>query len=416
MAIGSLRRRRTVFCPYCLADQDLKALGYQCAGRPASGRPSCVPYPDPQRQDVLEDASAVMPPVLRRAPDGRHIIDDLGMPLLRRGPIGKPVDCDRCGGATAISICTNCHSLLPEEMTGGGVSIGVVGAQLSGKTVWLTILEQQMLTRLPGRFHAAIDHPGGTVGLAEQLVANRNRMEDHGTLPAQTKSTGMQKKAPSVYKWKYADGGARVISVYDTAGEDVQNLQTASNQQHLRSSNAIVLVLDPFIFPENRRLAKTKGIEQLGPENAHADLVDALVTVLRQSEQGRGVSGKQGRISTPLAVVVTKMDAFWQDLDEHSPLRSHGQDVPYFDDVDSQTIHDHLLSLVSQWGGSGLINKLQTEFAEFRLFAVSALGNEPVYSHARLASGPSPSRVSDPLLWVLQREGFLPKPPKQSEL
>src|SRR5699024_667371 len=80
----------------------------------------------------------------------------------------------------------------------------------------------------------------------------------------------------SVYKWKYADGGARVISVYDTAGEDVQNLQTASNQQHLRSSNAIVLVLDPFIFPENRRLAKTKGIEQLGPENAHADLVDAL--------------------------------------------------------------------------------------------------------------------------------------------
>src|SRR5699024_8529816 len=115
------------------------------------------------------------------------------------------------------------------------------------------------------------------------------------------------------------------------------------------SSNSIVRVLDLFIFPENRRLAKTKGIEQLGPENAYADLVDALVTVLRQSEQGRGVSGKQGRISTPLAVVVTKMDAFWQDLDEHSPLRSHGQDVPYFDDVDSQTIHDHLLSLVSQW-------------------------------------------------------------------
>src|SRR5699024_3187150 len=224
------------------------------------------------------------------------------------------------------------------------------------------------------------------------------------------------KKAPSVYKWKYADGGARVISVYDTAGEDVQNLQTASNQQHLRSSNAIVLVLDPFIFPENRRLAKTKGIEQLGPENAHADLVDALVTVLRQSEQGRGVSGKQGRISTPLAVVVTKMDAFWQDLDEHSPLRSHGQDVPYFDDVDSQTTDYHLPSLVTQSGGSGLINKLQTDFADFRLFAVSALQNAPVYSHSRMASGPRPSRVSAPLLWDLQREGFLQKPPKQSEL
>src|SRR5699024_12112944 len=94
------------------------------------------------------------------------------------------------------------------------------------------------------------------------------------------------------------------------------------------------------------------------------------------------------------------MDAFWQDLDEHSPLRSHGQDVPYFDEVDSQTIHDHLLSLVSQWGGSGLINKLQTEFADFRLFAVSALGYEPVYYLTRLASGPSTSGVTAPHLCV----------------
>src|SRR5699024_12806620 len=39
MAIGSLRRRRTVFCPYCFADLDLKALGYQCAGRPAHWYP-----------------------------------------------------------------------------------------------------------------------------------------------------------------------------------------------------------------------------------------------------------------------------------------------------------------------------------------------------------------------------------------
>src|SRR5699024_11726415 len=112
MAIGSLRRRRTVFCPYCFADLDLKALGYQCAGRPASGRPSCVPYPDPQRQDVLEDASAVMPPVLRRAPDGRHIIDDLVSRLLRERPNGKPDDCDRCEGTTTISIRTNCASPL----------------------------------------------------------------------------------------------------------------------------------------------------------------------------------------------------------------------------------------------------------------------------------------------------------------
>lgn len=417
MAIGSsLLRKRSAFCPHCYSTVQLSNLGYQCAGQPASGRPSCVPFPDPQRREVLADAGPVMPPVLSRTPDGRHIIDDLGRPLLETGSIEKSVECDRCGGRTAISICLNCHSILPDEMTGGAVSIGIVGARNSGKTVWLTMLEQQLLTRLPGRFHAAIDHPGGTVGLAGQLVENRNRMEEHRVLPEQTQSTGGQKKAPSVYKWKYVKGGARVISVYDTAGEDVANLQTAINQQYLRSSNAIVLVLDPFMFPENRRMAQTKGISDLGPENAHADVIDGLVTVLRQSEQSRGASGKQGRISTPLAVVVTKMDAFWQGLDEHSPLRSHGQDLPYFDDIDSQTMHDHLLSLIDQWGGSTLINKLKTEFATFRLFGVSALGNEPDYSHARLTSALSPSRVADPLLWVLQHERFLPKPPKSTEL
>lgn len=411
MALGFSLRKRSAFCPYCYADLQLRSLAFQCSGQAAPGRRECIPHPDPRRQEVLQDSRPVMPPVLQRTPNGQHILDADRMPLLALGPLGSVVTCDRCAGRTAISICPNCHSLLPDELRGGGVSIGVVGARNSGKTVWLTMLDQQLLTQLPQRFHAAIDHPGGTVGLAGQLDENHQRMERHRTLPHQTTSTGSRKKAPSVYRWKFVNGGERVISVYDTAGEDVANRGVAISQQHLRSSDAIVLVLDPFSFPENRAKAAQRQIDP-GPANAQADVLDGLVTVLRQSEQGRGRTGKQGRISTPLAVVIPKMDAFRSELDEHSPLRRHGENPPYFDDVDSQTVHDHLLGLLDRWGGASITNKLQTEFENFRVFGISALGNEPDYSQGGLNAVLSPSRVADPLLWVLQGGGFLPQPPR----
>lgn len=402
-----LSSQRHVACPYCFVDIDLRKVAFRCAGVPMAGRQECVPHVDPQRVAVLRDHSTVLPPVLAHASDGHHIVDDRGEPELLLAKFDGRVPCDRCQGMTSIKICPHCHSLLPEELREGAVSIGVVGARNSGKTVLLALFEKQMLTGLTQRFQVAVDHPGGTIGLANDLNVFRDDMERDGRLPAQTQAVGGGRKAPSVYRWKWVNGPARIISVYDTAGEDVANRDNAMAQHHLRAANAIFLVIDPLALAENRHLARNKGID-LVPETLQNDILDGLTSVLRQQQEGQGRFSRSGKISTPLAVVVTKMDALWETLDPNSPLRTLGEPTPYFDEQDSQTIHDHLMMMLNQWGGGSLVNKIQAEFDRYRFFAVSSLGGEPEYRTGRLPQNQvMPSRVLDPLLWVLAGQGFV---------
>lgn len=402
-------------CPYCFTEISTDAVAFRCSGRGAAGRPACVLYSDPERAEILGDGSQTYPPVLRHASDGRHLIDDWGKPVLLTAKMGQTVNCDRCHGATSVAICPNCHTYLPQGVEDSPVSVAVVGARNSGKTVFLAQLDQQLMSSVPERFHVAVDHPGGTIGLARKLEGYRNRM--HGELkelPEQTRAEGNQKQAPAVYRW---DRGAekkkhssKVISVYDTPGEAVAAQEQTMQQGHLRSANALVLVIDPFSLSENRDLAQEKGIDP-GPENLAADVLDGITALLRESGKVR-----KGLITTPLAAVVTKMDAFWSQFPENSPLRTAAAPVPYFDDVDSRTIHDFVDGQIRSWGGANLANKIEGNFADFRYFAVSALGDEPSYREGKLSGAASPTRVVDPILWILNHEkNFLPSGPDQGK-
>lgn len=399
-----------IACPYCFVKLNLSQIAYRCSGIPAPGRPACVPYRDFVRADVLGDASPVLPPVLARNAQGQHIVskDDLTNPELVLTKIGKSVKCDRCQGATSLCICPHCHSILPDETAQGAISIGVVGARLSGKTVWLAMLEQQLISVAPERFQSSIDHPGGTVGLANNLVTFRQSMEDSSKLPDQTASIGAGRQMPAVYNWKFSNGVARVISIYDTAGEDVARRDFTMMQGHLSASNAIVLVIDPFTFAANRNVALQRGIRDERPETLNLDVLDGLVSVLRQAESAR--SGRSsGKITTPVAVAVTKMDAFWNELSPQSALKRIGQQHGAFDVEESRQVHTELVDLIRSWGGAAVLNKLEAEFANYRLFSVSALGNEPDYAHNALSDALSPARVLDPVLWILSEQNFVGK-------
>ena len=49
---------------------------------------------------------------------------------------------------------------------------------------------------------------------------------------------------------------------------------------------------------------------------------------------------------------------------------------------------------------------MQLNYADFRFFAVSALGAEPDYAAQSVApGGVRPHRVEDPILWLLAKEG-----------
>lgn len=382
----------TAPCPHCYTEINPRKLAYRCSGRHAAGKSPCERKADPSRQKHFPDSFAYLPVI---TPGG-----------------SASSQCSSCGADPGPPMCPECHSLLPAEYGSDSALIGLVGARDSGKTVLLSQLDTELQSTVADRFDATIDAPGGASGLAHDLRINREKMlRSDGELPEQTDSIGGAKKAPAVYSWRYDRKGpmgisraaCTVFSFYDNAGEDFATTDRALSQIYLGATSGVILLLDPFGFPANRERAKSRGADlpNTGPEA----VLDAITTVLRAA---KGVK-RNKKIKEPIAVVISKIDAFFDQIPSDHPLRQPSSTRPIFDESESQTVHDHVASLVEQWGGAGLIRKLEHNYTTFRLFGASALGAEPDYRSRRVNSrGLLPHRVAEPLLWLMAARGFIP--------
>lgn len=391
-------------CPFCYQRLDLDQVGFRCSGLAAPGRPPCSTYTDPVYSEHFGDASPLRPVIAETRPDGTFVLDETGRPRLLLGRSSQT--CERCGGKSQERMCPSCHSRLPVNLDKNSPMIGIVGARNSGKTVMLSVLQRELTRNTARRFAASIDTIGGRGGLADELERNRDAMDkQNGALPAQTAATGGAKKKPAVYEWRFDNRGRRastIFSLYDNAGEDVASPSKALNQVYLSAADGIMLLLDPFSFPEN---LGRPGSPRQGGGDKPEDALDAITTVLQTA---RGARGKR-KIAQPLAVVISKIDAFFPQIPAESPLLRPSSTEPFFDDRESRDIHDHVASLVDAWGGDNLLRKLEHNFQNYRLFGISALGAEPDYSRGTVnPRGVLPHRVAEPLLWLMAERGFVP--------
>jgi hypothetical protein len=378
-------------CPYCYTEINPRKLAYRCSGRHAAGKTPCEKRVDQARRNHFNDSDTYWP-----------VITPIGSASAR---------CSGCAADPGPPICPECHSLLPAEYGTDSALIGLVGVRDSGKTVMLSQLDTELQTSVADRFDATIDAPGGKSGLARDLRINRELMlRSDGVLPAQTQVSG-GKKPPAVYSWRYNRKGlmgieraaSTVFSFYDNAGEDFATPDRALSQIYLGATSGVILLLDPFAFTANRDRAEAKGVHV--PDTGPEAVLDAITVVLRTA---KGVK-RNKKIKQPIAVVIGKIDAFFDQIPPDHPLRQPSSTRPIFDESESQTVHDHVGSLVEQWGGAGLIRKLEHNYTTFRLFGASALGAEPDYRSRRVNSrGLLPHRVAEPLLWLMASRGFIP--------
>ncbi len=173
---------------------------------------------------------------------------------------------------------------------------------------------------------------------------------------------------------------------------------------YLLATNGIILLLDPFSFPGNAgrgSAAKDQRVET-APEN----VLHAITEVMRQNEATK----HNRKIKQPVAIVISKIDAFWSDIPENNPIRRPSSSLGYYDEAEGASVHDHIASMVSHWGGDGLLTMLETNYENYRFFGLSALGSEPDYAMQRVDErGLMPHRVAEPLLWLMAQRGFLPK-------
>ncbi|WP_327270190.1 hypothetical protein OG233_27645 [Streptomyces sp. NBC_01218] len=390
---------RALICPYCYEGFAAREILFRCNARLSKAGKQC-----PRSRDQVLDQ--------RKGPRPSH---DLG-PVFAADGRKSSAACPDCEGETNYRICPVCHSALPVQF--GMVDnrlIAMVGPKASGKTVYMTVLLHEVRHRVGEAFGASLmGSDDATMQRFSSDYEERLYQDNQMFPPTSPASTTLNRVDPLVFRFGMRRRtllGERpqhtVLSFFDTAGEDFSSQENIElNTRYLAGADGIVLLLDPLQMPGARGHAlpgtMLPGSEALDPPG---NVLSRVTTMLLAARAGRPAQ----RIDTPIAVVFSKIDAFWHHLDPVSPLRDHAPLTGRFDVNDSMSVHEEVRRLLKEWDGVPIDQLLDIHYTRYRYFGVSALGRNPTPEARVAATGIQPYRVADPLLWLLSEFGSVPK-------
>jgi hypothetical protein len=299
-----------------------------------------------------------------------------------------------------------------------------VGAKEAGKTVFMTVLVHELMHQTGQRLDAAIT--GADDQTRQRFISDYERpLYRESRLLPPTMAAGQYHRAPLVFRFttgnrhrrvldgfasrlfEAADPRRTLLSFFDTAGEDLRSAQSIEqNVRYLGAADGILLLLDPLQMRGAReRAAPGTRLPTPGrPDDEPTAVLENVTDLLLADTGGKPTK----RITKPLAIVFTKMDAFLQDLKETSPLLRSPPESQYFDERDSLEVHTEIQRLLSRWDGTRIDQIAQLHYRNYRYFGVSALGETPTEDNRVCARGIRPSRVTSPVLWILAQFGIIP--------
>jgi hypothetical protein len=292
--------------------------------------------------------------------------------------------------------------------------IGMVGGKNAGKTVYTTVLAHELRHNIRRRFAADIwfagDRLGGDGTVADWLDNYENALFGKSQLPETTPSAADGIKIPLVLQWRqprYIFGQevyrTTTLSFYDASGEDMTSQEFVNGQAYLTSASGLIALLDPF---------QLRGVHDRisVPTYATRDSEPPINVLTRITELLRASGGIRARrkISTPVAVVFSKIDAFFAMLGEGHPLRRKARAGNCYDELAGQDTDEHMRRLLADLDADNIDAHLRHNYRTFRYFAVSSLGAEPDYANKLVDhGGVRPFRVDEPLLWLLGLFGVI---------
>jgi hypothetical protein len=290
------------------------------------------------------------------------------------------------------SRCPECQALLARDHTETRKTfIPVVGGPAVGKSAFLFAATRGLVER-------AAPAAGLTPQFLDAAVEGDFRRiwqgADLGTAPDKT-----QAKLPRAYNLRLSRPGAtpRLLYFYDPAGEAFDATDELILHKYQDYFSGMIFLVDPFSLPAVRddyADALKTAAAAIKPSALPAE--DALSRVLINLEQNFGLA-KTARVPAPLAVVVSKADAF--DLPEtlgEEAVAPRLRTAP--PGTDRRDLRHHLVrEQLLRWGEAGLVDQFERRFAKVRYFACSALGRLPDGSGRAFV----PWGVLEPLLWVL---------------
>ena len=383
----------TLYCPYCYLSFTERQIEFRCTGRTSRSGEKCPLVPD----DLLSARTGrrgALPPVFTA--DGRS----------------TKAECPKCHGETTIRICPVCHSTLPVHF--GKVDsrlIALVGAKETGKTVFMTVLVHELMNKIGRRFDAAMSGADDSTRVRFAKDYEGELYRESNLLGATTTaSTGRE---PMVFRFTTEErrriGGASpqhtLLSFFDTAGEDLTSKESVEeNARYLAAADGIVLLLDPLQMrgARDRVAAGTRMPAVGGAVDDPANVLERITEVVMTVD-----GGPKKKISKPLAIAFTKLDAVTHSLKETSPLRRPAPQSSYFEETDSQEVHAEILRLLTNWDGIRIDQIASKHYQDYRYFGLSALGESPTEDNKVSRRGIQPYRVADPFLWALAGFGAI---------
>ena len=387
----------TCACPYCYHRIDMNALAFRCTGHGNGTKPPCTKGPDEARARAL---------ALNMS---EHVLPSF-LPTAEK-PVAKgKATCPKCGDVTGVRVCPVCHTPLPSGL-GDAASqlIGMVGAPSTGKTVFMTVLLHQLLNGIARRYGASVeivgDTPDGQSSAAAKWAAEYERpLFVKRQMFEATRQGRNGRQPPFVVQWRQPRRilgidrtRTMALSFYDQSGEDISRQESINAHHYLTAASGLMLLLDPLQLPLVHDVITVP--ERMAVQDAESPL-NVLTRVTEMLRTTNGVPIRK-KVTIPVAVVFTKVDALFPVLGEHHPIRQAPAAGAGYDEAAGRAVHEHVRALLHEWGAENVDTHLRLNYSTFRYFAVSALGAPPVGRD--LAPGDiRPLRVDEPLLWLMK--------------
>jgi hypothetical protein len=281
--------------------------------------------------------------------------------------------------------------------------MALIGTKASGKSHFIAVVLHELEHRIGPRFKGsltALDDP--TRNRIDQDLYPR--LYKSGVVLEATQSArgNAATREPLVARLTLGQKSSNLV-FFDAAGEDLQSLDIMEREaRYITQSDGLILLVDPLQIQAVRD--DLEGSVEL--PDLTADVYVMLGRLAGLIREARGIPADKP-IDVPLAIAISKIDALRGLLPENHPVFSLPKHDGLFDQTIARNISESLRADAVGWVGERLDGFLKAEFAHYAFFGVSALGESPVAG--RLRNGVAPHRVEDPVLWMLDQWGAVPR-------
>ena len=387
---------KQITCPYCFTQFNLREALFRCNNGRCPGR-----VPDEVLAAFQGYASAPLLPPSFEVPGGGGLLG------LRRRNAPDEALCPHCQQETSKRICPNCHYELMYDV--GQVNeriVAVVGGRGTGKSNYIATLVHTLENSVGANFDASVRAMGdGTRRRYEEdfyTPLYRNHEVIPPTAPA---ATNVSTRTPMIFRINFQGRrkGAVNLVLFDTAGEDMQSLDTMSTEaRYICYADALVFLLDPLqIETVREQLGPNVRLPQRDPGAEPVHIVERLLELYAQQFRMK----PDQKINKPFAFTLSKIDAVLPLMGPGSGLHHAGEHFGALQAAGIESIHTEITAVLQSWMGPHFNGLVRDHFSNYRYFGVSSFGHSP--SPENRLEAIAPIRVEDPLLWIFHQFGLI---------